>query len=676
MTRRNASLAAALAGALLLPRAAAAVEPSARAATGQLPLVGDKEIFQPGTQPCTIPGDAASCFHTDHRDDFDRKFHPAQADLLLTRSGDLPVATDGANPPRLELVCSTCHGGYIDPRSGQNADYAPFDTWRGTMMAQAFRDPLARAAIAVANQGLTQAKIDFATGRYDDGPSGQTGRTAGDICIRCHSPVGWLEGNSIPADGSRIGGRQMDGVQCDFCHRAVNPVDFPRNTYAVPSNYNALTGLPSSVLAPQTFSGQTVPVLHNGNFIVNDSGRKIGPYTNPADLQQHPLDALESPPADAAANRAFITGAQLCAVCHNVTNPILRVPDGFPGAGQRVPVERTYTEWYFSNFGPKTKGNPNAPLDPADAGKSCQSCHMPAVDGYAADPSVNPEKVPLRRVAVDGGVAEHAFVGGNAWAQEMIPYFFPDQATLAPVFQSVEERARANLRSAASLAATLAGSRLRVEVTNLTGHKLPTGYPEGRRMWLHVVGYDSGGKRVYESGAYDGSTAELAHDPDLKLWAAELAIQKPGQPIRPSSHFILNNVVLKDDRIPPAGFDPSRASADATLVLRGPAVVAPADAERDCRGYADPNGPACLAFDFDGDGKSDGKDVVFYDLPPSAAKITVELWYQTASKEYVEFLSDPNQAGEYADRFTLGLRAAWQATGMSPPVEMARAAIP
>ena len=42
---------------------------------------------------------------------------------------------------------------------------------------------------------------------------------------------------------------------------------------------------------------------------------------------------------------------------------------------------------------------------------------------------------------------------------------------------------------------------LAIKVTNLTGHKLPTGYSEGRRMWLNVQVRDANGGLVFESGA-------------------------------------------------------------------------------------------------------------------------------------------------------------------------------
>ena len=39
-----------------------------------------------------------------------------------------------------------------------------------------------------------------------------------------------------------------------------------------------------------------------------------------------------------------------------------------------------------------------------------------------------------------------------------------------------------------------------VKVTNLTGHKLPTGFAEGRQMWIHLPAKDKNGKVVWEDG--------------------------------------------------------------------------------------------------------------------------------------------------------------------------------
>ena len=55
-----------------------------------------------------------------------------------------------------------------------------------------------------------------------------------------------------------------------------------------------------------------------------------------------------------------------------------------------------------------------------------------------------------------------------------------------------KQKARSFLQTAATLDLTFPGpGQARLRITNQTGHKLPTGYPEGRRMWVNVrfLGY-------------------------------------------------------------------------------------------------------------------------------------------------------------------------------------------
>src|SRR5690242_11677956 len=67
-------------------------------------------------------------------------------------------------------ACASCHGGGI---SGDTSFLAS-DTWAGTMMANAARDPVFFAALAVANQ---------------DKPG------VGTYCLRCHSPTAFVSGH-------------------------------------------------------------------------------------------------------------------------------------------------------------------------------------------------------------------------------------------------------------------------------------------------------------------------------------------------------------------------------------------------------------------------------------------------------------------------------------------------
>ena len=45
---------------------------------------------------------------------------------------------------------------------------------------------------------------------------------SGDLCLRCHTPGGWMEGRSLDTSGAMLNAKDRQGVQCDFCHRAVD----------------------------------------------------------------------------------------------------------------------------------------------------------------------------------------------------------------------------------------------------------------------------------------------------------------------------------------------------------------------------------------------------------------------------------------------------------------------
>ena len=131
------------------------------------------------------------------------------------------------------------------------------------------------------------------------------------------------------------------------------------------------------------------------------------------------------------------------------------------------------------------------------------------------------------------------------------------------------------------------------------------------------------GAKVYE--ANQGLTPELA---------ALL-----GQPAGDTFHFLLNNTVIKDNRIPPRGY---------TQTAWDQPGLRPVGAT-----YAD----------------GQYWDETAYTLPTSATRVTVELWYQTSSTEYIDFL---DATGGVAGA---SLRDLWS-RNPSPPVLMAFTAQP
>ena len=498
-----------------------------------------------------------------------------------------------------EENCLTCHGDY-------DHDVEPYHNWQGGMMGQAMRDPHYLASLTIAEQ---------------DAPG------VGDLCLRCHTPGGWLEGRSDDTSGGLMTAKDRQSVQCDFCHRLVDPDYQP--------GVSPLEDLP--ILEALL----DVPVDHaNGQFVVDPDPIRRGPYED----AEASHEFLASP---------FHRSADLCGTCHDVSNPVFE-QDGDPATyvpgpldaphsdhdrRHMFPVERTFSEWQLSEYAsvgvyaPQFAGN-----KPDGMVSTCQDCHMRDVRGAGSNQSGTPTRDDL---------ALHDLTGGNHFVPDILPLFYPDEVDVTAL-QDAKARAVAMLQLAAGLEASLSpnggSQQLAVTVTNETGHKLPSGYPEGRRIWLQVKGFDSSESQVYESGAYDAATGELTLDDQVTVYEVKPGLSHRlagalGMAAGPSFHFALGDTIWKDNRIPPRGFTNAAFAA---------AQCAPVGHE-----YAD----------------GQHHDLALYALPSSVVLAEVTLYYQSTSKEYIEFLRDENVTNDLGQR----LYDAWMAQGRAAPVAMATA---
>ena len=153
----------------------------------------------------------------------------------------------------------------------------------------------------------------------------------------------------------------------------------------------------------------------------------------------------------------------------------------------------------------------------------------------------------------------HFFAGANTWVLDavLVEYGAESGLTTESVAHA-RARTEAMLAAAADVEVAQEGTTLRVRVVNQTGHKLPTGYPEGRRMWLHVR-FLAGTTTVGEDGAYDGEAATLDVTRTTKIYETRHVVDDAvaaavGLPSGTSSHLVLSNRIAFDDRIPPRGF--------------------------------------------------------------------------------------------------------------------------
>ncbi|MFT7486835.1 MAG: hypothetical protein ACI9F9_002691, partial [Candidatus Paceibacteria bacterium] len=278
-------------------------------------------------------------------------------------------------------TCSNCHGYYDDA-------IEPFSNWSASMMGQASRDPIWYAAMAVANQDSA---------------------FAGDLCIRCHAPNGWLQGKSVPTDGSALDvfNGDMDGVGCHFCHRMVDPITDPENP---PEDVGILGGLTTQI--------PTNP--HSAQYVVDPEDRRRGPFDLGANFGYH--EWRESP---------FHQEASLCGTCHDVSNPLYsRQVDGTYALNaldaehpthvkeDYFPVERTYSEWLYSQFALEEIEMNGLFGGNKSTVSTCQDCHMPDGSGRAAAPQWG--------AAYRDDLPLHFFNGGNTWVLRAVQSLYPD----------------------------------------------------------------------------------------------------------------------------------------------------------------------------------------------------------------------------------------------------------
>ncbi|RKZ13079.1 hypothetical protein DRQ32_02350, partial [bacterium] len=464
-------------------------------------------------------------------------------------------------------------------------------SWAGNMMANAARDPLFWAAVDIANQDVPGV---------------------GELCIRCHSPQGWLNGRSSTPDGSALTGypdepdNDFEGIDCHFCHRMY---EGPGGT----------------------------PFTQNGQYWVDDGTPqdeppRRGPYTQA--FAPHPT-----------ARSDYHDSSEFCGTCHDLRSPLQNLLDeNGVDTGRLFPEQTTYSEWEQSAF--------------AVEGTDCQDCHMPPAEvnpAFACN-SFNPAR-PAATPGDDAPVYRHDLSGANSFMLTVLKGEYGIALDRIDEYQSGIDRAITMLQGAATIdlqtdPVAVEGDSLNVQVriTNLSGHKLPTGYPEGRRMWIELVAMDALGTPFYTSGDYDDATATLNVDPQLRIYESDHGVEGSG----PSFHLVLNNRIFSDTRIPPRGFVPN---IDTMPVGRSyPMLPDSTLAHYDDASFRVPVPAGVL----------------------SPVQVQATLRYQTSSRAYIEFLRDENVSGPdpqdrnfpAADDRGQKIYDLWTAYGKSAPVDM------
>jgi len=591
-------------------------------------------------------------------------------------TGDPNVRMPGTQPNQVTLEdpnrCLNCHAGY-------NTQVEPGHNWKGSMMAQAARDFVFWSCLTVAAQDSI-----WAVGNPN----------ATDICERCHFPKGWLEGRSDPTNASLMTQADFDGVQCDFCHRMHDP--FFETTYAGTregndwSGYWDEAGSLSQAEADKAYQADAteatnLSLFNNLPFYVNNLPFSPN-YTENGSGQFFISSGNQKRAsfADAAAKHQMLysryhKSKYMCGTCHDVSNPVLANLGGDPAAPLTTEsesaysyfhVERTFSEFMLSDYGQQGGADGIGPFSPgvfetSNPGNKiakCQDCHMRDVVGVGC----NKQGAILR----PNGSAEHPqsgqplhdLTGGNAFVSAVLASAIPGSPTYDPVNDQLLNQGPAVLTldltqgQGIDPAALIAGSQramqqlqlaasirnmtydpftggLSFRIQNQSGHKLISGFPEGRRMFVNIKAYQAG-SLIYEVNPYDYSVGTLKGLPSEyspnspALSAAEAYDDDLVYEVHPESglsgeletfHFALATGRHKDNRIPPKGFRIGEAAGRVSLPVRD-------GTEDDTL--------------FTPDEYAGGYDDVAVTIPSGADSVEVTLYYQTTSREYIEFLRD------------------------------------
>ena len=497
---------------------------------------------------------------------------PVRTEVAGASSGDPAMFAPSSE-------CLACHNNLVAP-SGEDISIGA--SWRGSMMANAARDPYFFASVRreVLDHPSRQAHIE-------------------DECAACHLPAAQKIARAGGSTGrvfafaprsdavaqSALERLAVDGVSCTVCHQIA------RDRLGTPESFN-------------------------GNFVVaapRADGRRrvLGPYLpDPGRARlMHSVTGFEQEEAP------HIRESEVCATCHTL------ITEAFGQDGRVIGSlheQKNYQEWQHSAFNKEER--------------SCQSCHMPRAQG------------PVRASSVLGDsrdqLAQHVFVGGNAFMVRMLSRYRTELGVTA-LPSELESTARATLHQLQNETATIAlgASQLHertlsfdVDVRNLTGHKFPTGYPS-RRTWLHVTVRNRNDTVVFESGAVQDSGAIRGNDNDVDPARyephyeqisdpGEVQIYEPvlGNPAGgPTTGLLTATQYLKDNRLLPRGFEKSTASPEIGVYGR-------ASSDADFTGGGD---RTRYVVDVDGSGPY---------------KIEAELRYQTIGYRWAHNLSDYNAA--------------------------------
>jgi len=560
--------------------------------------------------------------------------------------------------------CIACHDGlgkpfgpnmYIPPTAAHSdvaahagVNLSPYGEWNWSLMGLSGRDPIFYAQ-------LESEKAIHSSGNLPD--------VIQNLCFQCHGVMGQRQLH-IDQPGSifkeemvhitdqtdphfKYGALARDGVSCTVCHQMVD-------------------------------SGKPLQDIMTGNFVVSKPGEVepgisqiYGPFESPATLPMSVSLGMKPVQSD------YIKSAELCGSCHVIYLPI------YNAAGQQVGSDfeqSTYLEWLNSSYQNEYGQGSNV--------QTCQQCHMtdeyhgqklayrianiqdqtyPEADNLAPVEDIS---VPIR-----DNFARHSLHGINIFALEMFrqfdhilgsrktDYMTGASSGLPNAIENAQKFATEKTATVEVQKVSYEGDELVVDVkvTNLTGHRFPSGvgfrraflefnvldaqknvmWASGRTNTLGIIVDDKGEALPSEFltvlnpdvCAQDSTQCQQAFEPHHQVITSENQVQIYQELVKNpegliTSSFVALSDTIKDNRLLPLGWTPTGPpgfNSDPVWGERVVDAVTPKGNVQDDQQF------------FDGS----GSDVIQYriKLPQTVAEggtVSAVLYYQSIPPYYLQ----------------------------------------
>ena len=417
------------------------------------------------------------------------------------------------------------------------------------------------------------------------------------LCVTCHAPNGHFDAmhnglTTYTIDDLILDPMGLDGVSCTSCH---------------------------------TMADEGLGITFSGDITYETNQSAYGQYTSP--FTNSMFNVTNFTPYYGE----HISSSEACGKCHSL------ITETINEAGEITEnsfVEQAiYHEWLNSTYA----------IDET----TCIDCHMPTLDeGVILSPM--PPFLTERT-----SFAKHDLVGGNVFMLNLLKNNSSDLDINASdaQFDEVIEKTNYMLQSnSLLLQIDMQGiendtALFEVQLENLVGHKLPSGYPS-RKVMVEFSAYTPSGDTLFHSGGFD-QNGRINGELDDEYEAHYTDIYQEDQVqiyeyVMGNEQGDLTTILtrayspLKDNRIPPAGFTTGHISYDTVQIVGNAAL--------------DPD------FNIENEEEGSAKDKLYYHIPvqgnASELIVNVKVHYISVPRKWLDQLFE-NDATEINDFETM-----------------------